>query len=168
MKTCILIAGPNGAGKTTFATEFLPKEAALENFLNADLIAAGLSPFAPERVAVEASKILLQRMAACIAREESFGMETTLSGKAHLKQIKALQDVGYFVELHFLQLPSVELAVERVRERVGQGGHNIPEPTIRRRFARGLDHLPEYKRVVNRWRVWDTSGGSPKLIDESN
>ncbi|MFO1528560.1 MAG: hypothetical protein U1F77_02220 [Kiritimatiellia bacterium] len=93
-------------------------------------------------------------------------METTLSGKAHLKQIKALQDAGY----RGAALPatsSVELAVERVRERVGQGGHNIPEPTIRRRFARGLDHLPEYKRVVNRWRVWDTSGGSPKLIDES-
>ena len=94
-------------------------------------------------------------------------METTLSGKAHLKRIRAFQDAGYLVEMHFLQLPSVELAVERVKNRVSQGGHHIPEPTIRRRYARGLNNLAEYKQVVNQWKIWDTSHGTPRLIDES-
>ena len=168
MKTCILIAGPNGAGKTTFATEFLPKEAALENFLNADLIAAGLSPFAPERVAVEASKILLDRVRECLRRGESFAVESTLSGKAHLRLIQEARAGGYRVVLHFLNLPSVDLAIERVRRRVRKGGHNIPEEVIVRRYARGLQNLEIYKAVADDWKVWDNSRGAPELIDEKD
>lgn len=167
MKKCILIGGPNGAGKTTFATEFLPKEGETITFLNADLIAAGLSPFAPERVAVEASRILLQRIGHCVALGESFGLESTLSGLAHLRHIRRWQDSGYEVELHFLKLPSAVLAVDRVHRRVKHGGHDIPVPVIRRRFERGLINLERDKRVVNVWKIWDTFQGTPRLLDES-
>ncbi len=167
MKQCIIIAGPNGAGKTTFANEFLPREGCTVNFLNADLIAQGLSPFAPERVAIQASKILLARMDECCRRGESFGLESTLSGRLHLMRIPEWQRDGYRVTLHFLQLASVELAVERVRLRVSQGGHSIPEEVIRRRYERGLANLPLYQRVVDEWSIWNTSHGKPELIDES-
>lgn len=165
---CIVIAGPNGAGKTTFATEFLPQEGETVNFFNADLIAAGLSPFAPEKVALAASKILLQYIDECLGKGESFGIETTLAGKSYLKRIPLWKQAGYHVELHYLQLPSVELAVERVKNRVMEGGHHIPELTIRRRYKRGLEHLSFYKQVVDSWRIWDTSDGKPELIDEND
>jgi predicted ABC-type ATPase len=167
MKQCIIIAGPNGAGKTTFATEFLPKEGATINFFNADLIASGLSPFAPERVSIEASKLLLARVHECCRRGESFGLESTLSGKSHLKLICGWHDQGYRVILHFLRLASAELAVDRVRLRVEQGGHSVPEDVIRRRYERGLANLPLYQQVVDEWKLWDTSQGEPELIDEN-
>jgi len=167
MKQCFIIAGPNGAGKTTFATEFLPHEGHTINFLNADLIASGLSPFAPEKVAMEASKLLLGRVEDCCRRHESFALETTLSGRSHLKLIKKWQRQGYRVVMHFLQLVSVELAIERVRLRVRHGGHSIAEDVIRRRYERGLAHLPLYQIAVDEWKLWDTSQGEPELLDES-
>ncbi|MDA3925154.1 MAG: zeta toxin family protein [Kiritimatiellae bacterium] len=167
MKQCIIIAGPNGAGKTTFANSFLPFEAKTLAFMNADLIAQGLSPFAPEKVAVEASKILILRIKELCRVNESFALESTLSGKAHLRLISKLRKQGYFVSLHFLKLASVELAIERVKTRVMDGGHNIPEDVIRRRYKRGLINLPEYKCAVNKWKIWDTSSGKPELIDEN-
>jgi len=167
MKQIILIAGPNGAGKTTFANEFLPKEADTVNFINADLIAAGLSPFAPDKVAIEASKLLLLRIDECCKLGESFGLESTLSGKSYLRMIPKWKKQGYIVILHFLQLPSVELAITRVRQRVKHGGHSIPENVIRRRFERGLNNLDDYKNTVDEWKLWDTSFGKPELIDES-
>lgn len=167
MKQCILIAGPNGAGKTTFAREFLPKEADTICFINADLIAAGLSPFAPETVAIEASKLLLTRISDCCKRSVSFGLETTLSGRVYLRKIPYWQKLGYHVVLHHLQLASVELAIERVRLRVRHGGHHIPEDVIRRRYQRGQKNLKEYQDAVDEWKVWDTSMGEPELIDES-
>ncbi len=115
MKHVILIAGPNGAGKTTFAQEFLPKEAETVNFINADLIASGLSPFAPDKVAIEASKLLLSKIDKCCKHGESFGLESTLSGKSYLRMIPKWRQQGYRVILHFLRLPSVELAVTRVQ-----------------------------------------------------
>jgi predicted ABC-type ATPase len=166
MKQCIIIAGPNGAGKTTFANEFLPQEAGTINFLNADLMASGLSPFAPEKAALEASKLMLVRIGQCCRRHESFGLESTLSGRSHLKRVVDWQRQGYHVILHFLRLASVELAVERVRLRVQQGGHPVPEDVIRRRYARGLANLPLYQAAVDEWRIWDTSQGTPELIDE--
>ncbi|MBN1459112.1 MAG: Zeta toxin family protein [Armatimonadetes bacterium] len=166
MKQCIIIAGPNGAGKTTFATEFLPKEADTANFFNADLIAFGLSPLAPERAAIEASKIMLARVEDCCRRGESFGLESTLSGRAHLKLIREWQGQGYSVVLHFLRLASADLAVDRVRLRVAQGGHWVPGDVIRRRYTRGLANLPLYQQVVDEWKLWDTSQGKPELIDE--
>ena len=166
MKQCIIIAGPNGAGKTTFAHEFLPREGHTINFLNADLIAFGLSPFAPERAAVEASKLMLVRIGQYCRRHESFGLESTLSGRSHLRRVVEWQRQGYHVILHFLRLASVELAVQRVRLRVQRGGHSVPEDVVRRRYARGLANLPLYQAAVDGWRIWDTSQGKPELIDE--
>jgi predicted ABC-type ATPase len=166
MKQVIIIAGPNGSGKTTFANEFLPKEGDTVNFLNADLIALGISPFAPEKVAIEASKILLSRIDECCRRKESFGVETTLSGRIYLKKINVWKNQGYMVTLHFLKLASVELAEERVNMRVKHGGHFIPQDVIRRRYSRGLKLLPAYKDIVDEWKIWDTSQGTTELIDE--
>jgi predicted ABC-type ATPase len=130
----IIIAGPNGAGKTTFAREFLPQEAGCPVFVNADLIAAGLSPFAPERAAMQAGRLTLAAIAQHVAKRESFAFETTFSGKAYATQIPVWRQLGYRVELFFLSLPTADIAVERVAQRVRQGGHDIPEATIRRRF----------------------------------
>jgi predicted ABC-type ATPase len=163
-----LIAGPNGAGKSTFAEEYLPGEAGMENYLNADLIAAGLSPFAPEKAAIEASRILLERIRTCVKRGDSFALESTLSGRAHLHLMSEAKQSGYRVVLHFLRLPSVELAKERVLNRVDEGGHSIPPEVIERRFKRGLHNLDDYKAFADDWKVWDTASGNTKLIDEKD
>ena len=142
----VIIAGPNGAGKTTFARAFLPEEAQCRRFINADLIAAGLSPFAPEAAAVKAGRLMLQEIAACALRHESFAFQTTLAGRAYLRHIEDWPRAGYPVSLFFLSLPNVELAVARVAERVRQGGHEIPEPVIRRRFSAGLRNFERHYR----------------------
>ena len=142
----VIIAGPNGAGKTTFARAFLPEEAQCRRFINADLIAAGLSPFAPEAAAVKAGRLMLQEIAACALRHESFAFERTLAGRAYLRHIEDWPRAGYPVSLFFLSLPNVELAVARVAERVRQGGHEIPEPVIRRRFSAGLRNFERHYR----------------------
>jgi predicted ABC-type ATPase len=164
----IIIAGPNGAGKTTFAREFLPNEAACPTFVNADLIAAGLSPFAPEQAAIQAGRLMLQAIAQHVARRESFAFETTLSGRAYARQIPQWRQAGYVVELFFLSLPNADMAVQRVAERVRQGGHHIPEDTIRRRFAAGLELLHTvYQPLVDQWAVYDNAGDEPQLMDWS-
>jgi predicted ABC-type ATPase len=165
MKQIIILAGPNGAGKTTFAAEFLPNEAAVVNFINADLIAFGLSPFDPESVAIEAARILLYRIDECVSRGVSFGVETTLSGNSYLSKIPIWQQKGYIVKLYFLSLPSADFAVERVRRRVQLGGHSIPKNAILRRFTRGLKNLPKYQAIVDEWQIWDTSSCKPEKID---
>ena len=118
----VIIAGPNGAGKTTFAEEFLPREADCPDFINADLIARGLSPFAPEKAAFEAGRIMLAQMAARVKAGKSFAFETTLSGLAYSRRIPRWRAAGYHVKMIFLSLPSVELALARIRARVAQGG----------------------------------------------
>jgi predicted ABC-type ATPase len=133
----LIIAGPNGAGKTTFAREYLPVDAACPIFVNADLIAAGLAPFAPESVAVQAGRLMLQELDRHFAARENFAFETTLSGRAYLRMIKQWQAAGYEVKVIFLQLETVDKAIARVTKHVAQGGHNIPETVIRRRFATG-------------------------------
>jgi predicted ABC-type ATPase len=164
----IIIAGPNGAGKTTFAREFLPNEAACPTFVNADLIAAGLSPFAPEQASMQAGRLMLQAIAQHVARLESFAFETTLSGRAYARQIPRWRRAGYVVELFFLSLPNADMAVQRVAERVRQGGHHIPEDTIRRRFAAGLELLHTvYQPLVDQWAVYDNAGDEPQLMDWS-
>jgi predicted ABC-type ATPase len=164
----IIIAGPNGAGKTTFAREFLPQEAGCAVFVNADLIAAGLSPFAPEAAAIQAGRLMLQAIALHVARRESFAFETTLSGLGYARQIPQWRAAGYGVELHFLALPSADMAVQRVAERVRQGGHDIPEDVIRRRFAAGLRLLRDvYQPLVDHWATYDNAGGEPRLLDWS-
>lgn len=161
----IIIAGPNGAGKTTFAKEFLPNEANCPVFVNADLIAAGLSPFSPEQAAFKAGRLMLREIDGYAARGESFAFETTLSGRAYARRIPEWQASGYQVSLYFLRLQSPELAIARVAERVRQGGHNVPEGVIRRRFRAGLQHFETlYKTLVDDWMLFDNSGESPDLV----
>ncbi|MBF0289866.1 MAG: zeta toxin family protein [SAR324 cluster bacterium] len=165
-KKCYVIAGPNGAGKTTFATEFLPMEAECLNFINADLIAQGLSPFQPEKMSIESGKLMLQRIDESVNKNESFAFETTLSGKGYIKKIKNWKSQGYEVIIYYLKLPSVEFAIERVRLRVSQGGHNVPEHDIRRRFGRSWNNFNKtYKKVADSWSVFDTSGAQPIVIE---
>jgi predicted ABC-type ATPase len=149
-KKIIIIAGPNGAGKTTFARSFLPEEAQCPRFINADLIAAGLSPFAPEAAAIKAGRLMLEEIAECARRGESFAFETTLSGLGYLAHIRRWREQGYHVSLFFLSLPDADAAVARVAGRVRQGGHHIPEDVIRRRFAAGLRNFEQsYKPAVD-------------------
>lgn len=162
----IIIAGPNGAGKTTFAREFLPHEAACPVYLNADLIAAGLAPFAPEAAAMRAGRLMLEEIATHVTRRQSFAFETTLSGLTYARRIPEWQAMGYRVELFFLALVSPDMAVARVAERVRQGGHDIPETIIRRRFTAGIRHFEQtYRRIVDVWVRYDNSGETPQLID---
>ncbi|MFO1262619.1 MAG: zeta toxin family protein [Rhodoferax sp.] len=161
-----IIAGPNGAGKTTFAREFLPTDEACLNFVNADLIAAGLSPFAPEAAAVQAGRLMLTQIADHVAHGRNFALETTLSGLGYARQIPRWRSLGYAVALHFLALPTAELAIARVAQRVAQGGHSIPEEVIRRRFAAGQANLARYCALVDDWDVYDNSGLVPVLINE--
>ena len=164
----IIIAGPNGAGKTTFAREFLPQEAGCPIFVNADLIAAGLSPFAPERAAIQAGRLMLKAIAQHVARRESFAFETTLSGVGYARQIPQWRQLGYRLELFFLSLPSADMAVQRVAERVRQGGHDIPEATIRRRFVSGKRLFTDvYQPLVDDWILYDNSGDLPVLMEWS-
>jgi len=164
----IIIAGPNGAGKTTFAREFLPVDAACPLFVNADLIAAGLAPFAPESAAVQAGRVMLLELARHFAARQSFAFETTLSGRGYLRHIREWQSSGYRVKLIFLQLDSVEEAIARVAQRVRQGGHDIPEATIRRRFAAGRENFERlYAPQVDAWALYNNSGPQPVLLDWS-
>jgi predicted ABC-type ATPase len=162
----LIIAGPNGAGKTTFARAFLPQEAHCPRFINADLIAAGLSPFEPEAAAVRAGRIMLAEIDACIAHDESFAFETTLAGRSYLGRIAAWRAAGWHVTLFFLALPEAEAAIARVANRVRQGGHDIPEGVIRRRFAAGRSNFERlYRDVVDDWMLYDNAGDEPLLLD---
>jgi predicted ABC-type ATPase len=162
----IIIAGPNGAGKTTFAHSFLPAEAHLPRFINADLIAAGLAPFAPESAAIRAGRLMLEEIKLCAQRGESFAFETTLSGHGYLRHIAQWRAAGYKVSLYFLSLPNVETAIARVASRVRQGGHDIPEPIIRRRFGSGLKNFHHrYKHAVDDWALYDNAGDEPVMLE---
>ncbi len=165
MKRIFIIAGPNGAGKTTFALEFLPHEANCPEFINVDLIAAGISPFDPDRVAIRAGRLMLSEIRRRVRSGNSFAFETTLSGHGYAKLIPRWRAAGYHVKLIFLNLPTPDLAVARVEARVAQGGHNVPESVIRRRFDRSLRNFRDrYCALVNRWEWYDNSGITPRLI----
>ena len=168
VKKIIIIAGPNGAGKTTFAREFLPTDEACLQFVNADLIAAGLSPFAPEAAALQAGRLLVKPNSKHPSQGPRFSPETTLFGLSHARHIPQWRAAGYAVALHFLTLPNAEVAIERVAQRVRQGGHNIPEAVIRRRFASGRANLARYCALVDVWDVYDNSGPTPVLMGEGN
>jgi predicted ABC-type ATPase len=160
-----VIAGPNGAGKTTFAREFLPHFAKCQEFINADLIAGGLSPFSARTAAIEAGRIMLRRIAELSSRRHDFAFETTLSGRSYLSLFRSLRGKGYRIHLIYLWLPHVRLAIRRVRDRVRRGGHNVPAVDIRRRFNRGVKNLlNEYRESVDSWTILDNSGSTPRLV----
>ena len=169
MPTCWIIAGPNGAGKTTFALNYLPKIAQCHRFLNADLIAAGLSPLAPEQQLIHASRLFLKALDNHIVEQEDFASETTLAGKTYLKLIRRLKNAGWRVELIYLALPSMEMSKMRVAERVAHGGHNIPIKDIERRFQRSLQHLlVDFSELADNTHCFMNSGHIPQLVFEQN
>ena len=161
----IIIAGPNGAGKTTFAREYLLKEAHCPDFINVDLIAAGLSPFDPDRVAIQAGRLMLSEIERRVRKRESFAFETTLSGHGYARMISQWRAAGYRVRLVFLGLPDPEMAIARVAIRVKQGGHNVSRKVIRRRFEAGLRNFKDvYMHLVDKWEWYDNSGDTPRMI----
>lgn len=165
----LLIAGPNGAGKTTFARSFLPREGRLIHFINADLIAAGISPFQPEAAAIPAARIMLAEMSRLVADQTSFALETTLSGRNYARLIPTWRSKGYRVELVFLRLRSVRLACQRVSSRVRAGGHSIPVEVIRRRYHQGWENFESlYRPLVDHWELYDNSGLRPVLLSEGD
>jgi predicted ABC-type ATPase len=162
----IIIAGSNGAGKTTFAREFLPKEIGCPVFVNADLIAAGLSPFEPATAAIRAGRMMIEEIETYVREKRSFAFETTLSGRRYARMIPQWQSIGYRIKLVFLYLQDVKIAIERVRVRVRQGGHDVPEDVIRRRYDAGWRNFNRvYKGSVDSWALYDNSGETPLLVD---
>src|SRR6185295_14216236 len=161
----IIIAGPNGAGKTTFAREYLLNEAHCPDFINIDLIAAGLSPFDPERAAIRAGRIMLSEIERRVRKRESFAFETTLSGHLYARMIPRWRNDRCRVRLVFLALPNPDMAISRVATRVAQGGHDVSSTVVRRRFDAGLRNFQNiYKHLVDSWEWYDNSGNAPQLI----
>ena len=160
-----IIAGPNGAGKTTFARRFIPATVNITQFINADLIAAGLSPFAPEREAIQAGKLMLRQIDKMVSQGESFCFETTLAGRSYARMIPKWQAEGFAVHLVFLTLPDAETAIARVAARVAQGGHSVPDDVIHRRFTAGLHNFHSvYKTLVDDWMLYDNTGQHPVQV----
>lgn len=163
--TAYLIAGPNGAGKTTFATEFLPAGVKCRQFLNADLIAAGLSPFSPETQNIRAGRLLIERARELSARRIDFGFETTLSGRTYAHFLDRLRLSGYRIELFFLWLPTVEMALDRVHNRVQQGGHDVPAEDVIRRYHAGIRNLFQlYRHRLDSLWLYDAECFPPRLF----
>ncbi len=163
---CVVIAGPNGAGKTTFAREFLPKEAGIIHFVNADLLAAGLSPLRPQAAALAAGKLLLKELDRLARARVSFAFESTLSGLAYVPRLKRWKASGYHIQIIFLKLHSPELALRRIAARVKQGGHDVSRRDVFRRFARGWKNFESvYKPLADSWELYDNSGATLRLLD---
>ena len=157
-KHLYIIGGPNGAGKTTASYSVLPKILYCKEFVNADEIARGLSPFNPESVAIEAGRLMLSRISELLGRNESFSIETTLSTRSYFRLIEKAHQQGYEVTLLFFWLKTPEQAIERVAERVSKGGHNIPQDIIIRRYHEGLDNLFKiYMPIVDTWLLVNNS-----------
>ena len=164
---CILIAGPNGAGKTTFARRYLPENAGVVHFVNADLIASGLSPLKPEIAAIAAARMVLGELDRLVADRADFAFETTLSGLTYLRRLKSWKRAGYRIDIVYLKLSSSRLALRRVAARVRQGGHNVPPADVVRRFVRGWDNFQRvYRSLADSWAVYDNSGRAPQLLEK--
>ena len=147
----VVLAGPNGVGKSTSAAKLLLGTFHVDEFVNADAIAQGLSAFAPDRVAIEAGRVMLHRLKELAAQRASFAFETTLASRSYAPWLQNLKTTGYEVHLLFLWLPSAEMAVARVAERVCAGGHDVPEATIRRRYTAGLERICGH--CIYRWPI---------------
>ena len=164
----VIIAGPNGAGKTTFAREFLQQEIGIIHFVNADLIASGLSPLRPELAAISAGRLFLIELERLASARQSFAFGTTLSGLTYLRMLKRWKAAGYEIKIIFFRLHSPLLAVRRVASRVRQGGHDIPQEDVFRRFERGLRNFDVYHRpLADAWTIYDNSEDEPVLLEQS-
>jgi predicted ABC-type ATPase len=164
----VVIGGPNGAGKTTFAREYLAHEAAAPRFLNTDEIARGLSPLDPSLSQTRAGRLIVEETRRLIAGRASFGLESTLSGRAQARWIEEAKAVGYHVEVLFLWLSTVEESVQRVRQRVAEGGHDVPFDDLRRRFPRcTVNFFDLYLPLADVWSLWDSSVVPPKCLGSS-
>jgi predicted ABC-type ATPase len=167
MPKLFIIAGPNGAGKTTYVRDFLPQEVRCREFVNADLIAAGLSPFAPDRASFEAGRIMLTRLRELAERRDDFAFETTLSGRAYVPLLRDLRVAGYRIRLDFLWIPDLSIVRRRVGQRVTKGGHDIPEGVQLRRFHSGIRNLADlYRPLLDHWRLYDNTGRRPHPVAE--
>lgn len=164
MPTIYIIAGANGAGKTTAAYNLLPEVFNTVEFVNADEIAHGLSPFNFEGVTFQAGRIMVERLNQLLNEKKSFAFETTLSGVTYLQFIKTAKLAGYDIILFFIWLESFQLAKSRVAARVSKGGHSIPEGVIERRYKKGIEHFSIYASLVDDWYVYDNSGPECLLI----
>jgi len=164
---CYIIAGPNGAGKTTFALEFLPRAADCRNFINADLIARGLSPLNVDAAAMEAGRLFLHQINSQINVNRDFAFETTLSGLSYIRLLQNLHRRGYSIRLYYLWIPTIALALRRIAERVKRGGHDIPAHVAARRYQKGLKNLfAHYMALVNYCAIFDNSSAAPGLVYE--
>lgn len=162
-----LIAGSNGAGKTTFATEYFPDYVGNVDFINADLIARGLSPFSPDRAAATAGRIVLQRIHALVQKRKSLAVETTLAGRTYATILRRMKDQGYRVHIYYLWIPNYKLAIQRIKGRVKQGGHGVPSRVVRRRFRRTLQNLFQvYDQLADYLLILDNSGTLPHAVAE--
>ncbi|HEX5398343.1 MAG TPA: zeta toxin family protein [Verrucomicrobiae bacterium] len=162
---CYIIAGPNGAGKTTFATEFLPLYANCRNFINPDLLARAYSPFDPDAGMLRAGRTVLERIAEFADARTDFAFETTLSGRAYVPLLRRVKKTGFRLHLFYLWIPSPNLALLRIRDRVESGGHNVPERDVRRRFGRTLQNLfTLYRPLLDTLHFFDNSSDTPRLI----
>jgi predicted ABC-type ATPase len=164
-KNVYIIAGSNGSGKTTFAKKFLPNYAKCQNFVNADLIALGLSPFSPRAAAMKAGRLVLEQIHGLAEKKCDFAFETTLSGKSYVTLLNMLKGKGYNINLFFLWIPSAELALARIKERVSEGGHDVPVEDVKRRFSRGIyNFFKYYKPISDNWLLFNNAGFVPSLI----
>jgi predicted ABC-type ATPase len=162
---CIVIAGPNGAGKTTFARDYLPRTARVVHFVNADLIAGGLSPLRPELAALAAGRLVLRELDRLAKARANFAFESTLSGLVYLNRLKRWKAAGYRVAIIYLYLSSPQLALRRIAARVKQGGHAVPAADVLRRFSRSWMHFQNcYRLLADEWTVYDNSGNKPRLL----
>jgi predicted ABC-type ATPase len=164
---CIVIAGPNGAGKTTFAKEYLPKDIGVIHFVNADLIAGGLSPIRPEFAALAAGRLVLRELDRLASERRDFAFESTLAGRSYVARLKRWKAAGYCVHIVFLRLSSPRLALKRIAARVKHGGHDVPREDVLRRFERSWRNFQKiYRLLADTWTVYDNSGRRPRKIEQ--
>jgi len=167
MPNIYIISGCNGAGKTTASFTVLPEMLDCDVFINADEIAKGLSPLNPSKSAIEAGRLMLQKINHLISRDQDFAFETTLATKSYASKIKKARDAGYQITLVFFYLESQDLAIERVKSRVSEGGHDIPENVIRRRYNAGIKNLFDiYIPLSHYWMIFDNSNVPTNFIAE--
>ncbi|MCF7957139.1 MAG: zeta toxin family protein [Phycisphaerae bacterium] len=168
-KTAYVIAGPNGAGKTTFALQYLKDITGCDNFINADMLAYGLNPINQYNAQLQAGKLFLMELENHITKGDSFAFETTLSGRIYIKLLKRLREENWRIVMFFLWIPGPDYSFQRVKERVRQGGHDIPEKIIRRRYPRLIKNFKEiYYHLCDEIFCYDNSGMTPKRIFYKN